>query len=60
VFHHPDLAVVVKRDVDVRVRDEVQDSRRQLGQRTASPTVPSVAVSSVNEDGNTGRGCSSG
>src|SRR5262249_11357781 len=38
----------------------LSDRRRQLGQRTASPTVPSVAVSSVNEDGKTGRGCSSG
>ena len=38
----------------------LSDSRRQLGQRTASPTGPSVAASSAKDEGKTGRGCSSG
>src|SRR4029077_14462917 len=33
VFHHPDLAVVVERDVDVRRRDEVE--RQPTAARTA-------------------------
>src|SRR6266540_4940427 len=38
VLHHPDLGVVVERQVHMLMRDEVTEVRWQAGQRTARPS----------------------